>query len=192
MRYAGTILAVRNRDLRDRTTDEYVLRRQRPWFYRADPGVMKDKDWGWVFGVGPGARPSFVRAEDHAWTLNARIQQLSDKTLGFEGVFGVGGDGLSTFLALSGGVGTLIHLFTDSPLELRGALLGELDLRVSKDGGLNFAVVGKAQLRWLNEFAPVNFEVGLNLGYGGTFGANGSGGVLLGMPINVTIELLEF
>jgi hypothetical protein len=192
VRYAGAVLAVRARDLRDRATDTYALREERPWFYRADKRVKRDTDAGWAFGLGPGARPSFVRADDHAWTLTARVQKLSTDTLGFEGAFGAGGDGFSTFVALSGGVGTLLYRFPDAPIELRASLLGELDLRVSRDGGLNVQVVGKAQMRWLNDYAPVNFELGLNLGYGGTFGKNGSGGVLLGMPISVLVEIVKF
>ncbi len=192
IRYAGTVLAVREADLRDRTTGEYQLRRERPWYYRADSSVLSEEDAGWAFSVGPGGRISFARSNDHAWTLTARIQRLTEKALGFQGAFGVGGDGFSTFLSLNGGVSALLHRFEESPLELRAAVLGQLDLRVSRDGGLNFHVIGKAQLRWVNEFAPVSFEVGLNLGYGGTFGAEGTGGVLFGMPISLLVELVQF
>jgi hypothetical protein len=104
----------------------------------------------------------------------------------------VGGDGFGTFITLGGGVSTLVHRFADEPLELRLAVLGELDLRVSDGGGLNFDVVGKAQLRWVNDIAPVTFEVGLNLGYGGTFGTNGRGGFLFGLPLGVMVELVHF
>lgn len=192
VRYAGTVLAVRERDLRDRTTGEFLLRRERPWFYRADPTVLRDDVGSWVFGVGPGGRISFAKADNHAWTLAARLQRLTEKSLGFEGVFGVGGDGFSTFLSMGGGVSALLHRFQDAPLELRAGVHGQLDLRVSKDGGMNFNVIGKAQLRWVNELAPVSFELGLNLGYGGTFGSAGEGGVLFGMPIQLVVELVQF
>lgn len=191
-RYAGAVLAFRERDLRDRTTGQYQLRRERPWFYRADPTVLREERSDWVFGLGPGGRLSFVRPDEHAWTLTARLQRLTEESLGFEGAFGAGGDGLSTFLSLAGGVSALLHRFQDAPLELRAAILGQLDLRVSKDGGLNFHVVGKAQLRWVNELAPVSFELGVNLGYGGTFGSDGKGGVLFGMPISLLVELVKF
>lgn len=192
IRYAGTVLAARERDLRDRTTGEFQLRRDRPWYYRADSSVLREVDSNWAFGLGPGGRISFAKADNHAWTLSARLQRLTEKTLGFEGLFGVGGDGFSTFLSMGGGVSALLHRFQDAPLELRASVLGQLDLRVSEDGGLNFQVIGKAQLRWVNELAPVSFELGLNLGYGGTFGTAGEGGVLFGMPIQLIVEVLEF
>ena len=191
VRYAGTFLAVRARDLRDRTTGAFELRRERPWFHRAG-GVKQDQDDGWALSIGPGARLSFVRPDDHAWTISLYLQRLVQKNLGFEGGVSVGGDGLTTFLSFTGGVGALLYTFKDEPLELRGAVLGQLDLRITDGGGLNFDVIGKAQLRWVNDIAPVSFEIGLNLGYGGTFGNNGKGGVLFGMPFGLLVELVQF
>ncbi len=180
--------------LRDKTTGEFELRRERPWFHRAG-GVKQEQDAGWALSIGPGARLSFVRPDDHAWTISLYLQRLVDEGLGFEGGVGIGGDGLTTFLSFTGGVGTLLHKFEDEPLELRGAALGQLDLRITDGGGLNFNVIGKAQLRWVNDIAPVSFEVGLNLGYGGTFGNSGNkgkGGVHFGMPFGLLVELANF
>ncbi|MBL8786136.1 MAG: hypothetical protein JNJ59_14655 [Deltaproteobacteria bacterium] len=191
VRYAGTYLAVREKDLREKMTGEFELRRERPWFHRGDT-IPGDTDHGWSITLGPGGRISFVRANDHAWSLTSRLEKLVDEGFGFQGSFGVGGDGFGTFITLGGGVSTLVHRFADEPLELRLAVLGELDLRVSDGGGLNFDVVGKAQLRWVNDIAPVTFEVGLNLGYGGTFGTNGRGGFLFGLPLGVMVELVHF
>lgn len=191
VRYAGTYLGVRERDLRDRTTGEFELRRDRPWFHRIVT-TDHDRDAGWALSLGPGGRISFVEPKDHAWTLSLWVQRLTEGDLGFEGGFGAGGDGFSTFLTFSGGVGTLVHRFDDEPLELRVAVLGQLDLRVSNGGGLDFDIIGKAQLRWVNDLAPVSFELGLDIGYGGTFGKDGGGGFRLGMPIGLRVEILQF
>jgi len=191
VRYAGNFLGVRAKDLRDKTTGEFELRRERPWFHRAG-GIKQDDIAGWALSIGPGARLSFVRPDDHAWTISLYLQRLVEKSLGFEGGVGIGGDGLTTFLSFTGGVGTLLYKFEDEPLELRGAVLGQLDLRVTDGGGLNFDIIGKAQLRWVNDIAPVSFEVGLNIGYGGTFGNNGKGGVMFGMPFGILVELVQF
>lgn len=190
-RYAGTYLGVRERDLRDKSTGEFDLRRERPWFERID-STAPDGEAAWALSLGPGGRVSFVEPNDHAWTLSLWVQHLTTDELGFEGGIGAGGDGFSTFLTLSGGVGKLLHRFEGESLELRGAVLGQLDLRVSNGGGLDFDVIGKAQLRWVNDFAPVSFEIGVYLGYGGTFGADGRGGFRLGMPIGLRVELLQF
>ena len=190
-RYAGTFLGVREKDLREKTSGVFELRRQRPWFYRAG-GIIEEREPNWALSIGPGARLSFVRAKDHAWTATLYLQRLVDHGLGFEGGVGLGGDGFTSFLSLTGGAGGLIHRFEDDALELRGAVLGQLDLRVSDGGGLNFDVVGKLQLRWVNDFAPVSLELGINLGYGGTFGTKGRGGVLFGMPLGLQIELVQF
>jgi len=192
VRYAGSFLAVRDRDLRDRTTGAFTIRRDRPWYWAADPDTKRDVRSPWVFGLGPGARLSFVRHQDFGWNIRARVQKLTEDSLGFEGGFGVGGDGAGVFLELVGGAQALVHRFTEIPVELRLGLLGKLDLRASAAGGLGFDVIGKAQFRWVNDIAPVSFEVGINLGYGGTFGAEGRGGVTFGIPIMVNVELVDF
>ncbi len=191
VRYAGTFLGIRQADLRDRTTGLFELRRERPWFYRAGAVITEDEP-SWALTLGPGARISFVRPKDHGWVISLYLQRLLDSGWGFEGGIGAGGDGFSTFLSFTGGAGALIHRFEDEPLELRGAVLGQLDVRVSDGGGLNFDVIGKLQLRWVNEIAPVSLELGLNVGYGGTFGDKGKGGALFGMPINLMVELAHF
>lgn len=190
-RYAGTWIGLRDKDLRDKTSGDFDLRRERPWYYRAG-AVIKEADPRWALSIGPGARISFVRPKDHAWTVSLNLQRLVDEGLGFEGGVGAGVDGFGTFISLTGGVGTLFHRFEEESLELRGAVLGKLDLRPTDGGGLNFDVVGKMQLRWVNEIAPVSLEVGLSFGYGGTFGDKGRGGVLFGMPVGLQVQLVEF
>lgn len=198
--FAGSYLAVRERDLRDRTGGVFDARRERAWYWRADDDTKKDTPSNWAFGLGPGARVSFLHQDDMAWFVRTRLQKLVREGVpGFEGGFGVGGDGNGVFLELTGGVGWKIYQFTDAPLELRASVLGKLDLRVENGGGLGFDVLGKAQLRWVNDFAPVSLELGLNFGYGGTFGTGsgaqtvkGRGGVTFGMPIGIIVELVEF
>jgi hypothetical protein len=192
VRYAGSILAVREKELRDSTSGTFTLRRERPWFWSADSRMKIQKDSPWVFGLGPGARLSFIEQDDFGWNIRARVQRLTDKSLGFEGGVGVGGDGHGVFVELVGGVQALVHTFTEIPVELRIGVLGKLDLRATEAGGLGFDVIGKAQFRWVNEVVPVNFEVGVNLGYGGTFGADGRGGFAFGMPIGISVELVDF
>lgn len=190
-RYAGAWIALRDKDLRDKTTGAFDLRRERPWYYRAG-AVVKEPDPRWALSIGPGARISFVRPKEHGWTVSLQLQRLVEAGLGFEGGVGAGVDGFGPFIALQGGVGTLFHRFEAESLELRGAVLGKLDLRPSDGGGMGFDVIGKLQLRWVNDIAPVSLEVGLNFGYGGTFGDKGRGGVLFGMPIGLQVQLLEF
>lgn len=192
VRYAATYLALRESDLRERTTGEFAMRAERSWFWQAGKVKVEDEPSGWIFGLGPGARLGFVDRDDHAWVLKARMQKLTDDTLGFEGGFGVGGDGLGTFIELTAGLGKLLYRFSDGPFELRGAALGKLDFYTSGDQGLGFDLIGKAQLRWVNATAPVSLEVGVNLGYGGTFGAGGDGHFRFGMPLSLIIELATF
>ena len=193
VRYAGNFLGVRARDLRDKITGEFELRRERPYYFKE--GAKQEREPDWALSIGPGARLSFVEPDHHAWTVSLYLQRLVEQGLGFEGGIGFGGDGLTTFMSFTGGVGTLLHKFEGEPLELRGAVLGQLDVRVSDGGGLGFNVLGKAQLRWVNDIAPVSFEVGLNIGYGGTFGNSvrrGKGGVSFGMPFGLMVELVQF
>jgi hypothetical protein len=193
VRYAGSVIAMRERDLRDRTTGAFTLRRERPWFWQADRKVLRDANSPWVLGLETGARLSFANHDHFGWNaFRARVQRLTEGSLGFEGGVGFVVDGLGPLIELSGGVQMFAHRFTEVPVELRLGVLGRLDLRVDAGGGLGFDVLGKAQLRWLNEIAPVSFELGLNLGYGGTFGADGAGSVSLGMPIGVAVEVVDF
>lgn len=192
VRYAGTFLAVRERELRDSTAGQFTMRRERPWFWESDGTTRMNVRSPWVFGLGPGARLSFISQDDFGWNIRARMQRLTENSLGFEGGIGVGGDGHGVFIELIGGVQALVHRFKEMPVELRLGVVGKLDLRATEAGGLGFDVIGKAQFRWVNDVVPVNFEVGLNLGYGGTFGANGRGGFAFGMPIGVSVELIDF
>ncbi|MFO0748046.1 MAG: hypothetical protein U1F43_20655 [Myxococcota bacterium] len=193
VRYAATYLALRENDLRERTTGEFQMRTERNWFWRSGSNVLKeDTAEGWVFSLGPGARLGFVDRDDHAWVLKGRFQRLTDDIPGFEGGFGVGGDGLGTFIELTAGLGKLLYKFPDGPFELRGAALTKLDFYTSGDQGLGFDVIAKAQLRWINDTAPVSLEVGINLGYGGTFGPSGDGHFRFGMPLSLMIELATF
>ncbi len=193
VRYAGSVIAMRERDLRDRTTGAFTLRRERPWFWQADAKVLRDARSPWVLGLGTGARLSFANHDHFGWNaIRARVQRLTDGSPGFEGGVGLVLDGLGPLLELTGGVQMLAHRFTDVPVELRLGVLGRLDLRMSDDGGLGFDVIGKAQLRWLNAIAPVSFELGLNLGYGGTFGPTGAGSLSFGMPVGVSVEVVDF
>ncbi len=192
VRYAGSMLAVRERELRDTTTGVFSLRRDRRWFWMADDAAVGAGNDKWVFGLGPGARLSFVDQDAFGWNIRARLQRLTEDSLGFEGGVGVGGDGRGVFIELVGGVQALVHRFKEIPVELRVGVLGKLDLRASDAGGLGFDVIGKVQFRWVNDVVPVNFDVGLNLGYGGTFGANGEGAFAFGMPIGISVELLDF
>jgi hypothetical protein len=193
VRYAGSVLAMRERDLRDRTTGAFTLRRDRPWFWQADAKVLRDARSPWTLGLDTGARLSFSNHDHFGWSaIRARVQRLNAGTPGFEGGLGLVVDGLGPLLEVTGGVQKLVHRFADVPVELRLGVLGRLDLRLADKGGLGFDVVGKAQLRWLNELAPVSLELGLNLGYGGTFGAGGAGGVSFGLPIGVAVEVVDF
>ncbi|MCC6621066.1 MAG: hypothetical protein IT385_07410 [Deltaproteobacteria bacterium] len=192
VRYAATWLGVREDALRERTTGEFALRAERPWFWRAGAPKVEDEPDGWVFSLGPGARLGFADADDHAWVLKSRLQRLTDDALGFEGGFGVGGDGLGTFIELTAGLGKLFYTFPDVPFELRGGVIAKLDFYTSGDQGLGFDVIAKAQLRWVNDTLPVNLELGLNLGYGGTFGPSGEGHFRFGMPVSLVLELARF
>jgi hypothetical protein len=193
VRYAGSVIAMRERDLRDRTTGAFTLRRDRPWFWQADAKVLRDARSPWTLGLDTGARLSFANHDHFGWSaIRARVQRLTAGSFGFEGGLGFVLDGLGPLLELTGGAQFLAHRFTEVPVELRLGVLGRLDLRLAEEGGLGFDVLGKAQFRWLNEIAPVSFEVGLNLGYGGTFGADGAGGVSFGMPIGVSVEVVDF
>jgi len=192
VRYAATWLAVREDALRERTTGEFALRAERPWFWRAGAPKVEDPDDGWVFSLGPGARIGFVDKDDHAWVLKSRMQRVTDDDLDFEGGFGVGGDGLGTFIELTAGLGKLFYTFPDAPLELRGAVVTRLDFYTSGDQGLGFDVIAKAQLRWVNDTLPLSFELGINLGYGGTFGPSGEGHFRFGMPVSLLLELARF
>jgi len=192
VRYAASYLAIREDDLRDRMTGEFALREQRPWPWRKKGTIVEDEPSGWVLGIGPGARIGFADKDDHAWVIRARMQRLTDEKLGFEGGFGVGGDGLGTFIELTAGLGKKLYQFPDVPIELRVGAGAKLDFYTSGDQGLGFDVIGKLQLRWVNDVAPVNLELGLNLGYGGTFGAAGEGHFRFGMPFMAIIELARF
>lgn len=189
VRYAGQLLGVRENDLRERIAGTFETRNERPMYW---PRVEEpDEGPRWALGIGPGARLSFVDADDHAWTVRLRLQEL-DPAYGFEGAVGVGGNGAGVFVNLQGGVGTLFTTFADGEVELRGAVLGSLDLFAEGSGGIGVEVVAKAQLRWVNDFAPVSFEMGLNLGFGGTFGDGGGSGATLGVPLWLNIDILEF
>jgi len=192
VRYAGSFLAVRENELRDTTTGTFTLRRERRWYWLSelDPSTLGRSPW--VFGIGPGARLSFVDQDAFGWNLRARVQRLTEDSLGFEGGFGVGGDGTGVFIELVGGVQALVHRFEDVPIELRVGVLGKLDLRASDAGGLGFDVIGKAQFRWVNDVVPVSLDIGLNIGYGGTFGTGGRGAFAFGMPIGLSVELVDF
>lgn len=191
VRFAGQLLGVRQRDLRDRISGTFDTRRERNAYWPADDSALRRDEPVWALGIGPGARISFVRQDDMAWAARVRLQHL-DEDLGFEGAIGVGGDGHGTLLELTGGAGTLFHRFEDSPVELRGAILGKIDLRFADGGGLGVDVIAKGQLRWVNDFAPLSLEIGINIGYGGTFGATGASGVTFGMPVWLNLELVQF
>ncbi|TNF30952.1 MAG: hypothetical protein EP329_12975 [Deltaproteobacteria bacterium] len=192
VRFAGQLLGVRQSDLRDRVTGTFDLRRQRSEYWPADSQVLKREPASWALGLGPGGRLSFVRQDDFAWTAGLRLQDIGDDGWGFEGGIGLGGDGHGTFMELTAGAGQLLYAIEDANLEFRGAVLGKLDLRFSDGGGLGVDAIAKGQMRWVNDFAPVSLEIGVNLGFGGTFGKDGKSGVTFGMPIRFIVELVEF
>jgi|GEM_PF-1342608 len=191
VRFAGQLLGVRESDLRDRVTGTFDLRRERVEYWPADKRVKKREPAAWALGLGPGGRLSFVRQDDFAWTAHVRLQDIRPDW-GFEGSIGVGGDGHSTFMELIAGAGKLLYAVEDANLEFRGAVLGKLDLRFSDGGGLGVDVIAKGQMRWVNDFAPVSLEIGVNLGFGGTFGDTGKSGVTFGMPLRLNVEVIAF
>jgi len=191
VRFAGQLLGVRQTDLREQVTGSFELRRERNSYWPGDDGVLKRPEPRWTLGVGPGARLSFVREDDFAWAVRTRLQELDD-ALGFEGAIGVGGDGHGTFMELTGGAGMLLYRIPDANLEFRGALLGKVDLRFGDGGGLGVDVIAKGQMRWVNDFAPVSLELGVNLGFGGTFGDKGTSGATFGLPMWLNVELVQF
>jgi len=194
MRYGGYLLGIYERDLRERTTGTFDARVERPHYHPGDDGILRQAEPRWALGLGPGARLSFARQDDFAWAARVRLQELDPK-LGFEGAIGVGGDGHGTFMELTGGVGVLLHRFEDAPIELRAAGLAKVDLRFAGGGGLGVDLIAKGQLRWVNDFAPVSFEIGVNVGFGGTFASgdeDGRSGVTFGMPLWLHVELIQF
>lgn len=190
-RYAGYLLGVREKDLRERVTGGFETRAERPDLWQALHGVRRDSAPKWALGVGVGGRLSFVESDDFAWALRGRLQRLTDGW-GFEGAIGAGVDGLGSFMEFTGGAGVLFTRIEGTNLELRGSALAKLDLRFEGGGGLGFDVIAKGQLRWVNDVAPVSLEVGVNVGFGGTFGAKGKGHVTFGMPLWLNVELLSF
>ncbi|PKN57774.1 MAG: hypothetical protein CVU56_09250 [Deltaproteobacteria bacterium HGW-Deltaproteobacteria-14] len=191
VRFAGQLLGVRESDLRDRVTGRFDLRRERNAYWPGDKGVLQRRPTSWALGIGPGGRLSFVRQDDFAWTAHLRLQDISPGW-GFEGGIGLGGDGHGTFMQLTAGAGQLLYAIEDAHLEFRGAVLGKLDLRFADGGGIGVDVIAKGQMRWVNDYAPVSLEIGVNLGFGGTFGKDGKSGVTFGMPLSLNIELIEF
>lgn len=191
VRYAGHLLGIRESTLRDRVTGTFETRVERRDYWRAQEDLIRpDVIANWAIGLGPGARLSFVDDDAHAWTLKLRLQELV-KGWGFEAGFAAGGNGLGTFLEFSAGAGILLAEL-EGNIELRAGFLGKLDLFVTGDGGLGVDLIAKAQLRWNNDVAPVSFELGFNVGFGGTFGSTGDSAVSLGMPLWLLVDVFEF
>ncbi len=187
VRYAGHLLGIKESDVQGVSDGTFAAREDRSRFWREED-VLRESIPEWAFDLGPGVRLSFVDKDHFAWDARLRMQRIQPG-LGFEGMVGAGVDGLGSFLELAGGVGDVFMSWPEYDLELRWATLGKLDVRFSQGGGFGLDAIAKLQLRWLNDFTPISFEAGLNLGFGGTFGDDGKSGVHFGIPLYFGIQL---